>query len=197
MGKLIKENTYVWLIILLIIIPAASARSVTMNAAFNISGKDNIIHVNGTDYNATQNNAATFTNLDKKFISSEKNSKVFAIVFAGSQFLDAYFNTTYSANEYLLAMSQDDYNNRFLIAFTNGTYSNIDSKAKDVEGFHMLSKLFGDLAFSVPNSFSFFLRLEYSDVDLYGRKRFDGPTKLLVKNSGKVGSIYNITLDVI
>ncbi len=184
-------------IFLLLVSSLTFARSVTMNLAFNIGNtKDNIIYVNGTNVNATQPDGRTFADLDKKSISSERRNKILALVFAGSEFLGTSFNTTYSASNYLLSMKQGS-NNRFLIAFTNGTFADIEKKAKDAEEFHMISKLLGNMLFSSQDRFSFFLRLEYQGINLINRTRFEGPTKLLIKNAGKAGNLNNVTISVI
>ncbi len=185
-------------VVLLLISGIAFARPVTMNLAFNIGGdKDNIIRVNGTSFSGLGPDEKVIAELDKKFISSEKNSKVLAMVFAGSDFLGSGFNTTYSANEYLLFLSQDGYSNRLLITFTNGTFRDVENKAQDAEAFHMVSKIFGNMLILSPRSFPFFIRVEYGSLHLDGRIRFDGPTKLFIKNIGKIGNMANVTMKVI
>jgi hypothetical protein len=181
---------------LFLFISSVHARSVTLNLAFNITDKDNIIRVNDTDYNATQPAALTFLTLEKKFISAEKNGKVLSLVFAGRDFLSVFFNTTYSTNHYLIQMKQGDNENRFLLAFTNGTWRDIDDKAGSVEEARFLAKTFGALSFAVPNSFSFFLRLENDMIDIANSLRFDGSTKLLLRNRGEVNSLTNVTIDL-
>jgi len=183
--------------ILLVFIAPSLARSVTINMAFTIGDdKNNIIHVNGTDYNGTDNNATMFAMVDKKFISSERSNKVFAMVFAGGEFLNILLNASYSPSAYLLQMSQEHKGNRFLLAFTNGTWRNIDSKAEGAEAAKILSKAFGTLAFSTPSSFPLFIRLEYDSIDLYSRIRFVSATKLLIKNVGSINR-PNITMSVL
>ena len=163
--KFIARAILITFVALLVISPSF-ARSVKVNMAFTIGDdKNNIVHVNGTDYNGTDNNATTFTTLGKKFISAERDNKVFAMVFAGDEFLNIFLNTSYSSSTYLIQMSQEHKNNRLLLAFTNGTRNSIDNKAESVESAKILSKTFGSLAFSIPSSFPLFIRFEYDRIN--------------------------------
>jgi len=197
-SRRIYVNLVLFTVLSLLLVSVVYARPVTVNVAFKIgSDKDNIIRVNGTSFSGLQTDKKVITELDKKFISSEKNSKVLSMVFAGSDFLNIGFNTTYSASEYLLFMTQDDNENRFLITFTNGTFANIESKAKDAEMFRTISRIFGNMLVPVPGAFSLFLRLEYRDIDLSDTTRFNGPTRLLIRNLGKSGNRNKLALNVI
>ena len=174
------------------------ARSVSMDLAFKIgSDKSDTIHANGTDFSGSQANEKTFADMNKKYVSSERNNKVFAIIFAGQEFLNGLINTSYSSNAYLIGMTQNADKNLFLMGFTSGTYNNIDEKAKDIELFGFLSGTLGNNVAFVPKNFPFFIRLEYGNADIQNRFLIRGPTKLFIRNQGKIGSIYNITFDVI
>jgi hypothetical protein len=177
---------------------AAEAKTVTMNLAFSFNGsKADIIRANGTSYLGTTTQERTFDTLGKKFLSAESGASVIGLVFAGKEFVSAQLNTSYSGTAYMLGMSQDEIDNRFLIAFTKGAWGNIDSKAQDAEDYGFVSGAFGDITFTIPEKFPFFVRLEYRNVDLLNRTVFRGPARLFVKNSGISGLLTNITTEVV
>ncbi len=185
-------------LLLTILLPTAYARSVSMNFAFNIGGdKSDTIRTNGTDFSGSQTSEITFPTMDKKFVSSERNGKVFGLAFAGSEFLNIHINTSYSSSEYLLRMTQEAYNNRFLLAFTSGTWNNIDAHAKDAEDFRLISRTFGNIVLPVAGTFFFFMRLEYQNADIHNKTVMNGPVKLLIRNQGRIGNIFNISAAVI
>ncbi|MBI3190090.1 hypothetical protein HYZ41_00125 [archaeon] len=176
---------------------AAEAKTVTMNFAFSFNGdKSDTIRVNETSYLGTTTQEKTFTSLGKKFISAERGTSVLGLVFAGSEFINVKLNTSYSATAYMLGMSQDEINNRFLLAFTTGVWGNIDSKTSDVESFGYISKVFGDVTFTQPETFPFFIKLEYRNVDLLNRTIFRGPARFFMTNTGKSGTLTNVTTEV-
>ena len=190
------------MIAVFVIIVASSgfvwARSVTMNLAFKIgSDKSDTIYVNGTSFFGSQSVEKNYSVMDKKYISSERDGKVLAMIFSGDEFMDTILSTSYSSNAYLIGMKQNSYRNRFVIGFTNGTYNNIDGKAKDVETVGFLAKNFGNFVFASPEKFPLYIRLEYANADIIGRTIFEGPTKLFIKNNGKIGDIFNISVSVL
>ncbi len=176
---------------LLLAVDAASAHTVTLNYAFHIGAdKDNIIHVNDTDFNATQANLSAFTALDRKFITSERTGVVFGLVFAGKTFLNASLNTTYTAADYILQMKQSAERDRFLVTFTNGTWRNIDNAAAQSA---MPSKTFGDII-KIARAVPLFIRAEYDTIDINNRLRWDGSAKIAIRNQGIVNGLTNVTL---
>lgn len=190
--EIIKHAAFV-LLFLAALSNFSYAHTVTLNYAFRIGAdKDNIIHVNDTDFNATQANLSGFQLLDKKFITAERGSTVFGMVFAGKAFLNASLNTTYSASEYLLQMKQGGEKNKFLVAFTNGTWRNVDSTI-NLERDKIPSKTFGDVVIRARENFPFFMRAEYESIDISNRVRWDGPVKIAIRHEGLVNGLANIT----
>lgn len=181
---------------LMLVSAAAYARSVTMSLAFNITNKDNIIRANDTLYNTIATNATTMSNV-KKFISSERNGTLAGLVFAGTDFLSISLNTTYSANHYLMQLSQDDNSNRFIIPVANGTWESIDARLGDIDRTKIMGSAFGNIFYAVPKAFDFFIRLEYRNVDIINNVRFDGSTSFFMKNAGKSGKLSMINVSVI
>jgi len=186
------RKLFVFAVLLMLLLPLAHARSVTMNFALNIAGKTNTIHVNGTDYDASQAAKAIFTSPGSKYVSAENNNRLLALVSAGENLSGIELNTSYSSQDYLLSVNQDDNNNRLLVAYTRGTWRDVDSKAESVgfEGF--LAKTFGDFV-RTSARFFYFIRLEYRNIDLSSAIDFSGPIKLLVRNAGQ----KNITMEVL
>ena len=58
-----------------------------------------VVVINNTEYSLTTPVYFRFSDLDKKLITSEKNSKVFALIFAGKTFLEAAFNLDFDLTQ--------------------------------------------------------------------------------------------------
>ncbi len=176
----------------------SAAHTVSMNLAFRVGGdKSDTIHVNGTSLLGSQQNEWQFPDMDKKYISSQRGGNVFALVFAGGEFLGINLSTSYSLNSYSMSMKEDEHSNRFIIAFASGAFSNVDDKAKDVEEFRFLSGMFADTIVRSPLSFPLYMRLEYNNIILGNRMLFGGPVKLLIQNTGKSGNLFNVSVGAI
>ena len=176
----------------------ASAHTVTMNLALRIGNNvNNTVHVNDTDYNTTTPTSLTFVNPNKRYISSNNTTSLTALVSAGS-LLYIRMNNSYNSTHYLFQMTQDSVDNRFLIAATNGTASDIDNHLDMISTIHMVSSTFGRFAANVPASFPTFIRLEYADINLEGRSFWSGIGQLRIRNRGLTNrNIPNITLEVV
>lgn len=170
-------------IFLAIILIASSvcAKNVTMDLAFGIGGKSaNIIHANGTDFDATISYDISFNTLAEKFMSAEKNGAIFVYVFAGSDFRGARINTDYSSSAYLLSMTQGS-DNLYLIGFTNGTYLDISKSTQNF--YRIVPKTLGSVILLIQGNYALFMRLQVP-YDIENNITFRGNTKLYVKNTG-------------
>jgi hypothetical protein len=95
-------------------------------------------------------------------------------------------------------MSQDSTDNRFLIAATNGTYTDIEDKLDMVDTIRLVSSTFGRFVVNIPKSFPTFIRLEYANIDLEGRVFWSGTGQLRIKNNGLTArNIPNLTIEVV
>ena len=185
------------LFLLMLLAGASHAHNVTLNFAFRIgSDKNNTIHVNETDYNATQPNASTFASLDKKFITSERNNAVFSLSSLGKTFLSAFINTSYSSSDYLIQMKQGDEQNRFLFAFTNGTRTNAENALLEA-GNKIPPRALGAVARIAREKFPLFIRAEYDAVDIASRIRWDGSVRIAISNQGNSNERTNVTLTLL
>jgi len=168
------------LLLILILGSVSFAHTVKMNFRFNINGTDEI-RVNDTTYfnNGSANYA--FGNTEKKYMASNSSSSAAALVFAGSKMLG--MSLIISTGNYTFQMKQEELENRFLVAFTKGSWKDIDDDIFSVR--NILSKTFGNFAVIAPESFPIFLRLEYEDINILnsfvlGR----GSHTVLIKNYG-------------
>lgn len=141
-------------------------RTAQLNLAFSIGAKDDNITV-GTDY-----------------VSAEDSGIILAIVSSGTATARGNI-TAYSANEYMLQLTQALEDNRFLITITNGTSQTIESRLRLLGSRRILPKTFGSVAVAVPTNLFLFLRLEYEDLDITTRTRWSAsPTQLIIRNDG-------------
>ena len=135
-------------------------RSVTMNLAFHIGDNKNDDTITYTD----------------NYISSHDAGVVLALV------SNAAFGTRFSelSEDYLLEMRQP-LDNRFYLTFTKGNNQTIANKTKYV----IVPRTFGNLAMP-PGQFPLYLRLEYSDIDIINRVRWErGYREIIISNEGK------------
>lgn len=190
-----RYNIILVLLFLSVIIIPALAHTVTMNFAYNMSNtKDNTLHFNDSEYNASLSNKIFMSNLGKKYIASSHNKSIFAVINAGS-LLEAGFNTTFSSASYILQLTEAGEKNRFIIGFTNGTASDVNSALDSAERFKILAKTIGKFAYSfVPSNI--FIRIEFDNADIFSRIKFSGFANLEIRNSGISDSLSNITLGV-
>ena len=182
--------------VLFILSATALAHTVTLNLVMQIGNNaNNTIHANSTDYNASTG-SLTFLNIDKKYISANNTSTIAAVVSAGT-LLNMRMNTNYNSTHYLLQMTQDSDKNRFLIAVTNGSYSDIEDRLNMVDTMRMVSSTFGKFVVQVPVAFTTFIRLEYTNIDITGVAEWSGVGRLSVRNKGLTSrNLPNITLEV-
>ncbi len=186
---------FIILLVVLGLMPFTHAHTVTMNFAFNMSGtKDNTIHFNETDYNASLTNLTIIKDLNKKYISASHNNSVFGAISAGD-FIEAKYNSSHTATGYLIQLTESDKDNRVIIGYTNGTYSNIDSVLDSVTRLKMILTTIGKFSFAfVPSNI--YIRAEFDNADLFSRIKFSGFGNLEIRNIGKVNNLHNITLGV-
>jgi len=183
------------MIITLFMLGSANAHTVTMNLAFHIGDtkEDDTIHVNDENLDAGEYYIEHYENMEKKYISSEENGIVIGIVFGGSKFLSASLNTPYSNEDYLLEITQDDKENRFIIPMTKGSWVDIDNHAEE----KLTPKTYGILDYKKPAVFLFNSRLGFNDIDLVGSASIVGEKKLYVKNLGKYQGKQRIEIGAI
>ena len=177
---------------------AALAHTVTINLVMHIGNDiNNTLHINETDYNVSPSTSLTFSSLDKRYISANNTTSIVAIAAAGT-LLNIRFNNTYNSTHYLLQMTQDSDKNRFLIAMTNGTYNDIDDRLAMIDNLKTVSSTFGKFITVAPSSFTTFIRLEYTNVDIDRIVEWSGIGRLLIKNRGLTGrGVPNVTLEVV
>lgn len=174
-----------------------SGSCVTLNLAFTIgSDKNNTIHTDSSDCNALNASSSGFSSLENKFISGHSSNAVLGIVFAGTNFYHAYFDTAYSSSAYLIQMKQSAEGNKFLVTFTKGTSTTLDGVVSQNRN-KIPSLTFGDVVRAARASFPVYIRLEYDDIDLHNRVRWDGPVRISIKNQGIVSGLANITLSLL
>jgi hypothetical protein len=99
------------------------AHTVTMNLRYAIQDNLDAVRANSVTYLSPT--SASFDSLVKNYIVSERGGTVGGLVFAGTKLIGASFDTT--ASPYLIAMTQDEPSNRFLIPLTALTWGDIDA----------------------------------------------------------------------
>ncbi|MFC2143241.1 hypothetical protein ACFLQN_02475 [Candidatus Aenigmatarchaeota archaeon] len=187
------------LLFCLLFLVVVNAHEVSMNFAFNIGGDkdDTIIHVNDTDYPGIHpEGPIVFDDLEKKYISAERAGidAVAALVFGGSNFLTLSMDTTYGLTSFLFKINQDDEDNRFIVAFTEGSWDNIENHL----GERIPSKTYGDfnsLLYNTEN-FVYSIILQRSDIEFIERVRLSGLNKLFIKNVGEEQGKTKILVEV-
>lgn len=164
---IVKQVIQIALIILLLAGYSFSiGRTAQLNLAFAIGTKDDNITV-ASDYVSAQDGNVVLALVSSVVTASTANI------------------TAYSSNEYMLQMSQDLNNNRFLITFTNGTNQTVADKLKLLGNKKILPKTFGNLAATALSEIFLFLRLEYDDLDITTRARWGtAPVQLIIRNNG-------------
>lgn len=166
----------------------------TMNFAYKIGqDKSETIHVNEADYSADVSNNYVFTSLARKYISSRRGTIIFGIIFAGDEFINAGFDSSYSGTEYLLHAAQGSKNNRFIIGFTNTTQGNFDSASGTAELYRIvLSTIYTSSYAFAPSRF--YMVLE-PDALVTSYIKWSGAVNLVIKNNGLSDGVYNISLE--
>jgi len=147
------------LLAILAMASAAFAHSVTMNFRFSITDISDINHTGAT------------------YVSSEHDNTIAALVFAGS--LLTQISVDKSSSPYLFNMTQDESQNRFLLALTNGTWQKIESKPAG----KVPATTFGDLALPTVIAKGLAVQLQFDTLYLSGML---GPGQIFIKSLGKV-----------
>ena len=180
-------------LVMLLIVGAAHGHTVTMNIAYHLGDDkaDDTIHVAGSDIPATEYVDESYDDLARPYISSESQGTVAALVFGGSQFINAYLRTSYTSEDYLFGMMQDDRENRFVIAVTRGTWRDIDTQPT------VPSQTYGSLQYQEPRSFLLFSRLQFETVDLLADATLTGERLLVVRNAGVAGGRTLVDIGVV
>lgn len=171
------------------------SKTITSNFATHINTTD-LIRINGTNISSDGSTEETYVP-SKRFISSNSNGTVFATVFAGSLFNNISLNTSYSGDDYLFQMRQGAENNRILIAYTNGSWEQIDSRMLEIDSDRLIGTTFGNFTETEPDEvqttfFTFFKDINITLSDRIGMGNFD----VIIKNLGKINNITNVEIDV-
>ena len=183
------------LLMLIFLITPVYSYEVGANFAYRIgSDKVETIHINETDYDASANRMQIFTSLSNRYISSRRTSSIFGIFFAGTEFISAGFNSSYSSSEYLIQMAQGHNKNRFLLGFTNATQSKFDAAMPIVDANKLVLSTIGGFVYEFRPSF-IYMRLE-PEAEISNYFRWAGAVSLLVKNIGYSDGRYNISIEV-
>jgi len=151
------------------------AHTVTANFAFNIGGdkEDTTVHVNDENYSATFPNELNFFDLEKKYISAQRNGLLAYMIFNGNDFLNIKFRQ-YDMDNYMFQMIQGADKNKFIIGFTSGSWPDIESKLSGIP-----SKTVGNLQQDIKRDKSFFVRADYSGIDILNALRVSGVKKVV------------------
>ena len=125
------------------------------------------------------------------------NGTVFGLLHSGSAAFSTAENRTYTAEDYLLTLTQSADSNRFIIAYTKGDDSTIRDKA-ELGGMKIPSKTFYDYPEIKPGIFKIFIMLQYTNLHITGEGGWRGAGKLLIRNNGIAGDgLDNITVEVV
>ena len=154
--KVIRAIAFAALLISLVS-PVAFAHSVTMNFRFNKDVTD-------------------VTHISANYASVERSNTLAALVFAGSLLIQISLETS---DPYLFNITQDESQNRFLLAFTNGTWQKIENKPAG----KVPATTFGDLAPPTVIAKGLAVQLQFDTRDLSGML---GPGQIFIKSLGKV-----------
>lgn len=178
-------------LILIILTSTAYAHTVSINFAYSISpDRSDEIRVNDTDFSGDQIPTVDQTFYpEKRYISSSHNGVVAALVSAG-EFIDIYLRTAYSPSAHLFQITEGN-QNRFVLAFTKGSWQNIE------DNLYVPERTFGSLAVMPHDIIPYFLRLEYNDVDFQDSLRISGPSILDVHNRGESSGKTLISVGVV
>ncbi|GEM_PF-3073251 len=172
------------LLIVLGMLSPAFAATVSMNFRFNVDSVSNdAIHVNETTF--LNDNVNQTMKPAKPYISSEYAGKLVALAFAGGGFLNIRLDT--QSDPYLFRMTQEETDNRFILAVTNGTWQKIDQLAGSRR---VPQQTLGLLPVPFSNPQNIYLRLSYDTLNLMGSV---ASGQLLVKNLGS----RKINLDLV
>ena len=175
----------------------AAAHTVTFNFAVRTgnAGSDFTIRANDTDFGTTPT-SLTFTGLGKKYLLANNTTSMAGIASAGT-LLSARLNTSYNSTHYLLQMTQDGESSRILLFATNGSYPDVEDNLDMIEQTRMVSSTFGRFVAGVPKTFPTFIRLEYTNIDIYGRAFWSGTGQLRIRYNGMNRGIPNIPIELV
>lgn len=99
---------------------------------------------------------------------------------------------------YMLVQITESTENRFIVAFTNGTFRDIDSRMEAIKRTRLPGATIGSFAVKIPETFPIYIRLEFSDIDLQNTLSWSGIGKLIIKNSGNTPqNTANVTLTLV
>lgn len=147
-----------FLSLLVLLSSAAFAHSVTMNFHFN-------------------KNVTDITHIAANYVSVERGGTLAALVFAGSLLTQLSLDQT--TDPYFSQMTQDENENRFILALTNGTRQKIESKPAG----RVPATTFGDLPLPAAFMPGLALQLQFDSLDLTGLL---SPGQILVKSLGRL-----------
>ena len=140
--------------------------------------------------------AQTFTP-EKKYITGQGNNTVAGLFFAGSHFYNISLDPGYSTNDYLFQLRQDSRDNKILIPFTQGSYSNVDDNNEEIEQDKLVGKAFGVFSVAEPSEVWTYLMLIYTDINLTDNTRWSGGDyKLFIENNGKINEKTKIGISL-
>jgi hypothetical protein len=100
--------------------------------------------------------------------------------------------------KYMLSQIKQDSGGRFLFAFTNGTYADIERNLEQARAVKLVSSTFGHFRQFSPEAFRIFIRMEYSDIDLRNGLSWSGIGRIVIKNTGTdIRGLPSISMELI
>ena len=172
-----------------------SNATVTSNLAFHI-GSDDVIRFNDTNYSASDKTINLTFKPEKKYVASTNGNVTLALIFAGSYLKNITLYTNYSSSDYLFRVRQRAKDNRIILALSNVTFDEIDSKLDEIEKDRILGSSFSGVRQEVSDEIHTYIALFYSDIDLNNSLRIGrGTSRLIIKNLGKYENRVKIHIE--
>lgn len=167
----------------------AAAKTVTFNLNFNISSND-LIRANATFYNKSTLNNVVFTN---DHISSENGVSVLGFASAGDLINIQFVNMSQTN---LFQMRQNE-NNRLIITFTKGNWSDVTTKMPSINEFKIPPKTFGNFALTSTNNFVLFIVAEFLSNNLNSMRLSSGNNRIKINEYGKTENRNNLNITTV
>lgn len=159
---------------------ATFGKSVSLNLAFNISGRaaDNLANSND-------------------FVAASSSNLVLGITSPNA--FGTRYDVNYSSNEYIIEARNPIKEARFFLVFTLGNSGSITSKIDSLRLYGIIGKTFGDFNLTAPKQSDIFLRLDYRDVNILSRIYLGpGDRKIEIRSEGKDDKgVNNVSIQTI